>query len=70
MRNLKNTLAMAVIMAGAVVLTARPASAATARMVCSIDEIVSVIDALCPDGGTASNIRQTADGCSFSLSCN
>jgi hypothetical protein len=68
-RRLISAVATLTIVAGGSSLLSHPAYAAEGMFDCSVTDIVNVIGALCPNGGTASNIQQTAGGCSFDLSC-
>lgn len=69
MRHITNIVASAVIMAGVALLGATPVAAAAPRLACAITDVISIIDTLCPNGGRATNITQTAAGCTFDLTC-
>jgi hypothetical protein len=65
---LTRLIAVTAIAVGSFTLS-NPAQATTTPRLCTVDLIGEIVGALCPYGGTASNIQQTAFGCSFDVTC-
>ena len=68
-KRMRTGIAVFTIAIGSMLLTHPALGADTSMFKCTADDIVNALNIVCPNGGTASNIRQTPTGCTFDATC-